>query len=180
MAELAEAWANIYSQYIEQNQSAETKYVFQLEWEIVRLNEEIQRIETGLEILRSMVMFEQRDVDIVSTQLRKYGYAYSFDVDNPDGYQADIEHCMNRLSVKRYKMQTREKELEDFNRSRKDNTIDENYFATWIRRLTKYLGFRMRKDETTVEEFIGYTRDYLDEIRAHNREIDNLKNKNRR
>lgn len=173
--DLSEAWANIYSEYIDKNQGAESKYMFQLESEIIRLYDEIERVDAGLEILSYMVLFPQSDIDRVSSQLRKYGYDYPFPSGDSDTFEANRQHCKNRLASRRYKLQSREAELSDYLKNRKAETIDEHYFPMWIRRLTKYLGVRMRMDNTTVDEFIGYTRDYLDEIKARSQEMENVK-----
>jgi hypothetical protein len=180
LAQLSEAWANIYSEYIEKNQSNESKYIFQLQADIFFLTDEIDQVESGLELLSKMTLFHQADIDLIAGQLKKIGYSFPFDADDEDAYQNDLMVCSNRLASKKYKLQNREMELEQYLQNRKDDTIDENYFGNWIRRLTKYLGIRLQKHDTTVDDFLGYQKDYLDDIKRQKDEADSIKNKSKR
>lgn len=172
MAELSEAWANIYAQYIERNQGNESKYIYQLQADIVLLHDETMRVEAGVEILKQMKLFDQEEIDVVATTLRKRGYDYPFNVDDPEVFDNNLMMCTNRIANRKFKLQAKEKELTDYLASRKNDTIDETYFDRWMTRLSRFMHLRLRKPDTTVDEFLLMLQEYLDDVKAKQSEID--------
>lgn len=168
--DLAEAWAMIYSQYIDANAENDKIYSLELRREITLLRSHVNETETCMLYLR--VGFYPDLVRI----LRNNGYRDKFESQVPEEYERVLVVIESKLAMKKLALAGKEKEYKQYMSDKENDTIDEKYFSVWLLRLAKYQGVGiLRAKDITVSEFVLLLKDYLEFVRLHTQELEDAK-----
>lgn len=169
-ADLAEAWANIYYQYLDLNFENETMYLLVLNKEIALLETHITQVEGSCALL--MGSYDDRLVKILADN----GFKQTFPSEEPVKYYHILTSIGGRLAPKRLTLQAKKKEKNDYLKAREKDEITETYFDKWLIRLAKHQGVGiLRAKDITTKEFVLLIKDYLEFVSLHNKEIDDAK-----
>lgn len=173
--DLAEAWANIYSKYLDINYENETVYILQLHKEITLLNCHVLEVETSLYFLSMMY-----NADLVRI-LRNNGYKDKFESEDPIQYLPILEGIRGKLALKKLTLQSKEDEYKQYIKDRENDQIDDKYFIVMLMRLAKYQGVAViRAKDISVNEFVVLLKEFLEFVRLNSKDIedgDQRKNK---
>lgn len=168
--QLSSAWNNIYYEYLELNASNETSYLFSLENDITLLSDEILNVETCLLYLSPewRVYCLGREQELISL-LRYYGYKQSIDLTSPNYYKV-LQVISNKLSAKKLRLNTKQKEFDDFTSAMERKAITRAHFDTQLMRLSRFQGYALRAKDITVAEYIMIFKDCLEANRKEVKE----------
>lgn len=173
--DLAEAWGNIYAEYLDLNNDNETIYLLQLQKEISLLTELQIEVETALYFL-SMAILPGMDYiyrEELANVLKEREFDFLFDLTNPNQYRQSLEAVDNRLSPVRLRLEMHKKEYRDYLASKGDQTIDATYFDKMLTRLARFRHIAViRASEITVKEFVMMVQDYLDFIKSKQKTLE--------
>lgn len=155
--ELEAAWLNIYVEY---NEVIDSNFVVQLEssahTEVLRAKVKLVGaiIDTLMPPYRAddpksprMFIYCERLVD----SLRKLGFNYKFDPNNPEACMKDIVRVNTR--AKSWVLQIRIKDKEKEDRQTRNAVSLDKMFAEMTMALGKYLGYHVKASEYTTYEF---------------------------
>jgi hypothetical protein len=173
--DLAEAWGNIYSEYLDLNNDNETIYLLQLQKEISLLTDLKIEVESALYFLSLALLpgmqfiFREELVDI----LRAREFDYPFYLNNPDEYSQSLEAVTNQLSPYRLRLEMHTKEYQDYIASKSNETVDTNYFDRMLTRMARFRRVMViRAAEITVKEFVMMIQDYLEYIKSKQKTLE--------
>ena len=175
LGDLAEAWGNIYAEYLDLNNDNETIYLLQLQKEIGLLTEIKIEVETAIQFL-SMALLPNMEYmfreDLVKI-LRDRDFDYPFDLANPQQYLQSLEAIDSRLSPFRLRLELNVKEYKDYLKSKGDQTVDKTYFNKMLTRIARFRRLTViRATEITVYEFVMMVQDYLEYINSQQKTLE--------
>lgn len=157
-ADLAEAWANIYSEYIDLNSGTEPDYVLLLQRDITLLHGHISETESAIYILAILPHFKQEAADILSAN----GYIYPWDKEDVSNNVQFYEIISNRLSAKRLSYDNKNKEIDNIIESRKQGAVTREYFDTILDNLAAWRKVAViHPHEVTVKQFVVMLKNYI-------------------
>lgn len=173
--DLAEAWGNIYAEYLDLNNDNETIYLLQLQKEISLLTDLKVEVETALQFLSLAILPGMAYIyrpELV-TILKDRDFDFPFDLNNPQQYAESLQEVENRLSPIRLQLEMNTKEYRDYISSKGNQTIDANYFDKMLTRVARFRHIPViRKTEITVKEFVLMIQDYLDFIKSKQKTLE--------
>lgn len=157
-AEIAEAWANIYSEYIDLNAGNEPEYVLLLQRDVTLLHSHISETESAIYILSILPYFKQEAADILSAN----GYVYPWDKEDVNNNIQFYEIVNNRLSARRLQYDNKTKELRNIIEGRNENSTTPEYFDIILDNLAAWRKISViHPDEITVKQFVIMLRSYI-------------------
>jgi hypothetical protein len=149
-AEISEAWANIYAEYLDINQGNEAHYLLQLRRELVLMEHEIHECDTALYCLN--ILYDKRLVDVL------IGNGLSCSISDEwtqEEYEMELERVNNQLSSKRFQLDIKNRELSDYMKAKANNTVDPLFFDKQLIQLARFRNVAfLRKTEVTVKEYV--------------------------
>lgn len=98
--------------------------------------------------------------------LKKQGYNYNFDHNDPEYLQKDLDTVIRRTASIELEIMRTEKEIQKIEETSGGRKVDESYFNIALSRLSKYQGYHIDRSKTMVSEFIVICKDYEREIEA--------------
>jgi predicted nuclease with RNAse H fold len=159
--ELVEAWETILTEYAEAVSTAESKHQVKLQAQILLLKAKIMLVDTALKVLGEQYS------KTAAAELLKLGYRVT-----EQNLQKDIRAVSDRS--KSLIVQLREKQLEvekwakAIDKKSKTQTKTKLDFDKDIVALSKYQGYRIDKNETTVSEYANIYSHFLEHVKAQN------------
>jgi hypothetical protein len=166
LEDIAEAWANIYAEYIDLNEDAESLYILILEKEIAVLQTVINEIETGLRILH--VMYDKRVVKIVEDN----GIDMNLNLKNQSEYFKGLESAKRRMGFMKTQLRMKEKELAEYLAGKEGEEVNEKYFRRWLIRLSRFMGYHLRAKDITVADFVDAMKECLEYHNTNNKKLE--------
>lgn len=173
--DLAEAWGNIYAEYLDLNNDNETLYILLLQCEIAKLTNDLVEIDTALRFLSTALLpgmamaYRPELVDV----LKSHEFDYPFNINNREEFQQNIREVDSRLSPLRLRLEMSSKEYADYIASKGDQSIDFNYFDKMLSRIARFRHVSViRASEITVKEFVLMVQDYLDYYKSKQKATD--------
>jgi hypothetical protein len=167
LADLSEAWANIYAEYMDMNGDNEGVYLLRLQTQIELLKTDLIEIEGALYCLT----MEYRD-ELV-TILEDRGVYIKLNPNDLEEYFEAIEVADASLAYQRLTLETLTNEYIGYILNREKQTIDKSYFLMTLRRIARFNHVAVIKPESiTVEEFVTLLRDYLEYINANSKQLE--------
>lgn len=157
---LARTWEQIYIEYIDINQSAESLYSLRLQSEIALLSDEIQRVEEILYLISPVMLpfclgAESELVEV----LRSYGYRQTIDFTTE--YSKVLVSIRNRLNPKKLRLDSRINELTEYIKSKASGKLTRSVFDTNLVRMSRFQGYAVRAKEITVAEYVMIFKDCI-------------------
>lgn len=179
LADIAEAWSNIFAEYLDINNDNEATYLLQLQSQLSVLSNYITEIETAiylLSILPNPALGQlQRTEHIIKLEgvLREHGHDYTLDPSDFNDYVEKLQQVDSSLAPDRLRFETLTKEYATYLQSKEGQSVDRTYFVTMLRRLARFNKVVViRAAEITVEEFVMMVHDYLEYYNANKKEIE--------
>lgn len=160
LAEKAEAWGNLYAQYLDVLGDTETLYILNLQRETQLLEFKITTAEAIIPILR-MVFVHQ-----LATDLKTLGFkTKSLSMGNP-GYDHNLQQIESRLVHLRLKHKEKAQELDQYYKDQSTETVSRQFFTRQLQRLSKYQGYPLRPKSMMVTEYVEILKDYLSQAKV--------------
>ena len=157
-ADIAEAWANIYAEYIDLNADNESRYLSDLQKDISILRSEITIIDSILVCL-SICYSKQ-----LHEHLEKNYDIYV--ILEPGNYIKNIQSLQSArayLAPMQLELDMKEKEYIEYINSRKNETISRDYFSRMLRALARFNRVvTIRAKDITVEELVYMIKDLIE------------------
>ena len=166
--ELVECWEGIRIEFLDLNEDNESLYLVRLEKEIAHLSSHIETVASLLVILSKT--YHPEFVRL----LHNLGYHYEFDPKNITAYINSLGCVENRLAAPRYKLEQKQTEYEDYLKNKDLGIADEKHYRRILTRLAKHMGVAViRSQEITTSEFVFMWQDYLQDLKAHQKLLEN-------
>jgi len=174
--ELAEAWANIYIEYLEINKDNESLYIINLERDIVLLKDELDRVEEALKFITSP--FISHIEPEVQAKLLKILSDYGYKVDlslSGDKLAKQMKALDNKRSSKRLELRRKISEYNQYMEDKKDFSIDRSYFNRMLNRMGKHYNCFIEESKITVARFVDMIQQYFQELQAKQQRMEDVK-----
>jgi hypothetical protein len=151
-----DAWASIYSQWLDTSYESETIYVLQLQSEVVLLTSHVSEVETCLYFLATT--YHEGLLGV----LRNNGYQLPEDFDNELEWLNGLQRIHNQLAMRKQALAGKVKEYDAYVAAHAKDEVTEKYFTTTLLRLAKYQGVAIiRSADITTAEFVSLLQDYI-------------------
>lgn len=159
-ADIAEAWSNIYFEFVTLTDDPEVRYFAFLQRDITLLQHEIFTVETGLYLLSPVMMpFSIDHRDEIIESITKYGYKLK--IDFLSDYSDALQVIEFKLAPKKQKLANKEKELKEYLLSKADHAVTMEYFTKILMRLSKHQGYAIRPGDIMTTEYVALLKDYV-------------------
>lgn len=145
-ANVDEAWADIFSEYISLSNSAQQNYLLTILKDITFLNNKIILVQS---IVNQLLI--QHNEELVK-QLRSFGFRYKYDPSNEEAYFNDLRLTITQSKSMLVKIDLRKAELAKLNKS--ESKVTESEYDSLLFELGKFQGFPFRAKDNTVSQFI--------------------------
>lgn len=155
VAELQNAWIDIYSEFVDLTETADKKAMFRLFQNILELKIKHLRVSRMVQY-----MAVQWDEDFVN-ELRGMNFRYKYDTSRPNEYSKDLNMIMTRIKSWLIEIALLEDEYNAYEEKNKGEQPKRIYFIQSLVRLAKWQGGgRIDPDKTTVAEYCMIKNDY--------------------
>lgn len=162
--EINEAWELLFTEYCEISGSPQYQRLVNLSREIGGLQSKLLSIRLCVKVLG--YRYSARAV----TTLRRFGYNYKFNLQNPEGYVRDIKAVMTKSKSVEIALDQSLAEYDKLLKESDGKNLTEDYFQKALVELSKFMGFRVNAREVTVSEYVAM-------IKRREREIEYLLSK---
>ena len=108
--------------------------------------------------------------------LHQFGYKFSFNHLDHEGYLSDLQAMGTRLKGLNLVLTQKEKELIGFQNKDKGDQLTADKFTMIIAVIEKYMGFKINSKELTVSEFVAYRKMFDAEMKAMEDQLKKTKN----
>lgn len=154
--QLKTAWDKIGEQYIE---LAGDK----AQMAILSIVKEVSQLKGKLAIIQAIVdeMSKRYDADLAN-MLRSMGFNYKFDISDPEKYIADLKRTVSASKPMLMRIAEKEKSLKDAQGS--NTKVTEADYDKYIADLSKFQGYYIDPERSTVAQFIAVVNSYKAEI----------------
>lgn len=157
-ADIAEAWANIYAEYIDLNADNESRYLSDLQKDISILRAEINIIDSILVCL-SICYSKQLNEHLE----RNYEIYVILEPGNYSKNIQSLQSARSYLAPMHLELEMKEKEYVEYINSRKNESINRDYFSRMLRALARFNRVvTIRAKDITVEEFVYMIKDLIE------------------
>ena len=164
---IVNAWENIYQEYIELSDNQYFKKLIALYKDIGELQSRIYAVELGLFLLAN-----GRN-QMVINNLNKLGYKRKW---TDETYQSDLENIKSRINSAKLMIKIKEKQMDDLMKENR-KPVKESDFDKALTVMSKYQGYRIRKEDITVLEFIYIQYNMRRETEKFQEKMENLSKK---
>lgn len=164
---IVNAWENIYQEYIELSDNQYFKKLIALYKDIGELQSRIYAVELGLFLLAN-----GRN-QMVINNLNKLGYKRKW---TDETYQSDLENIKSRINSAKLMIKIKEKQIEELMKEN-HKPVRESDFDKVLTVMSKYQGYRIRKEDITVSEFIYIQYNMRRETEKFQEKMENLSKK---
>ena len=157
-ADVAEAWANVYAEYIDLNADNESRYLSDLQKDISILRAEITIIDSilvCLSICYSRQLHEHLE--------KNYGIFVILESGNYVKNMQSLQAARSYFAPMQLELDMKEKQYIEYINSRKNETINRDYFSRMLRALARFNRVvTIRAKDITVEEFVYMIKDLIE------------------
>lgn len=163
--QLLEMWQQIYEEYLDMTGAHRNNYALTLTAEINELFFRHVSIVEGVNILR-----KHRFDDLVA-MMHKSGYRFPFNPLDPAKYQQDLDRVINRAKTLLVDIENKQAQLKALRKGDDGEKISRLYFDKLLAMLSKFQGYRIDKEVTTVSEYVSILNLYIqhcDQLKAQN------------
>lgn len=162
--DLQALWDKIRSEYGELIRNEKTDVNNSLVILATKLRIEAQVQESAVFVLRKM--YSEDCVKI----LKDAGNNYKFNYDHYPSYERDLDNCIKRLKRKYKEIEECEKDMlaAAGGQAVENSEVTKASYERDIAMLSKYMGFPIKKETTTVSEYAAIINLYCAEIEAQN------------
>ncbi|MES2620575.1 MAG: hypothetical protein V4615_06975 [Bacteroidota bacterium] len=165
--ELLEKWANIYAEYLDLSEAFEAHYIFQLQKETLLIHQTITEVDTSLIYLGTV--YDERLVNII----RDNGFKIKLDPDNMEAYDIELKRVGAKLAPLRLKLSEKQTEIDSYQTSKAEDTMDKKFFVTMLNRLAKFQGGGViDARQIMTANYILLCKDYVEHIGRQSRKAD--------
>lgn len=163
-------WEEIYSEYIGLRENKSSSFILELMKSITYLQTKQFIITKCVEVLAHTYN------DELVTELKLTGCKGKFNWEDKAGYSNDLRAATSYSKKFTSQIIKKEKELEEYNKRHGNKGIERKDFDIWAVTLSKYLGYRVDYDITTVSEWCVIMNQYERYCEVSNAEDKNLLN----
>jgi len=160
---LKEAWQAIHQEYLDISGAAQDNYLLSLQTEINRLF--IKR----LCIVETVALSRKYRYDDAIKLLQGYGYRFPFDPNDPEAYHKDLDRVLTRSNTLVVEMEQKQSQLEALKPKGDGAKVTRGYYDQWLVALSKFSGYHINEDVTTVSRFVTILKSYIthcDQLKA--------------
>ncbi|MEA5110368.1 hypothetical protein SDC9_36965 [bioreactor metagenome] len=165
--QINDAWELLFTEYCEISGSPQYQGLVNLTREIGSLQSKLLSIRLCVKVLAY-----RYSARAVST-LRRFGYNYKFNLQDPEGYLRDIKAVMTKSKSVEIALDQSLVEYDKLLKESDGKNLTEDYFQKALVELSKFMGFRVNAREVTVSEYVAM-------IKRREREIQLSLNQNKR
>jgi len=165
--QINDAWEQLFTEYCELSGSPQYQRLVNLSREIGGLQSKLLSIRLCVKVLGY-----RYSTRAVST-LRRFGYNYKFNLQDPEGYLRDIKAVMTKSKSVEIALDQSLVEYDKLLKESDGKNLTEDYFQKALVELSKFMGFRVNAREVTVSEYVAM-------IKRREREIQLSLNQNKR
>jgi hypothetical protein len=161
-------YEDVNNEYMSMRENKNNLYVLDLMKEIVQLNSQLFIIAQCLSVL------EVRYVRELVLDLKQEGCSGRFDWSNKAQYRGDLKAAASRskrLISQRNRLQ---EELDAFHAKYSGGDVTPDHFDDWAVELSKFMGYNVRLDQTTVSTWVKMMNKYDRYSEVVNAEQNNL------
>lgn len=177
--QLEHAWVDLFYDFVELIDEANTKHLLKLQRRIMELGNRINEIRLMCDFMAVAVRHKEHVSDsnwetIVTyiKELRSMGYRYKFDISNEKSISRDLQGIRSRCIKLEIDLEILKIELQSVEASmKKGSKPDRSYFINTLRRVSEWMHSHLDAKLVNMEDFCYYKRDYyrhLDQIAAQN------------
>jgi hypothetical protein len=161
--EIAQAWANLFFEYCELAEDAETAYRVRLD---AQLTLDRKKEELGQGWVR---LLEQRYSAKLAEALQMIGFEYELNPEDPEQFKSDIRRINGELGYLRLTIKIKEAEWRALKEKQSTtDTVDRKYFSTIFFAINNYAKREAVNMQTTVENYCAGLRAMADAV-SHNK-----------
>lgn len=167
-------WEEIYSEYIGLRENKSSSFILELMKSITYMQTKQFIITKCVEVLAHTYN------DELVAELKLAGCKGKFNWEDKPGYSNDLRAATSYSKKFTSQIKQKEKELEEYNKRHGNKGIERKDFDIWAVTLSKYLGYRVDYDVTTVSEWCTMMNQYERYCEVANAEDKNLLKSGRR
>lgn len=160
--EILEAWANIYSEYLDLLGDSESHYIIDLQRQAELLNYKITVTEGIIKVLEFLHV--QKLVDT----LKQFRFDTKHLVQDHHGYRNNLSRITSRLASMKLKLQGMVNEVADYYKDKTTENITREFFHRQLARLSKFQGYHLKIKKLMVTEYVAILKDYLSQSKIVN------------
>ncbi len=147
--DLENAWALIYDEFC--NLTGQKKYI-----KLVELSKEIAQLQAKITAIDLCVnVMTYKDSETCKEILKKYGYNYKFDINDPEKYAKEIARVISVSKTSLISLQRKAQEFETIKKEAQTATNKKINFYDTLASISKFQGYRIDPKTTTVSEYAG-------------------------
>lgn len=154
--QLQKAWDKITEQYMELAGDKAQAAVLSIVKEVSQLKNKLFIIQS---IVDEMAKYPSADL---ANMLRSMGFNYKFDATNPELYLADLKRVVSTSKTMVMRIAEREKSLDSMKGD--ETKVTEADYDRYIADLSKFQGYYIDPERSTVAQFIAVVNGYKKEI----------------
>lgn len=143
-----EWYEDVNNEYMSMRENKNSQYVLDLMKEIAQLSSTLFIVGQCLIILE--VKYNRELVN----ELKQLGCTGRFDWSNKDQYYGDLKAAASRSKRMISQRNRLQEELDEFHRKHGAGDITPDYFDEWAVELSKFMGYNVRLDQTTVSVWV--------------------------
>lgn len=162
--QINDAWELLFTEYCEISGSPQYQRLVNLSREIGGLQSKLLSIRLCVKVLG--YRYSSRAI----STLRRFGYNYKFNPQDPEGYLRDIKAVMTKSKSVEIALDQSLAEYDKLLKESDGKNLTEDYFQKALVELSKFMGFRVNAREVTVSEYVAM-------IKRREREIEYLLSK---
>ena len=173
-------WEDLHSEYISLRENKNSAFIINLMKEVAYLKTKYRICEKICETLISIGKHEKADlIDLTGLTiiLKDYGYRAEYNVKNKSTFTRDVKIVLSGIKKLTTVWQRKEEELAEYYKKYAGQEIQRKDFYVWAVTLSKYFGYRVDLDETTVAEWCEMLNQYERYCEVQNAENTNQLNK---
>jgi hypothetical protein len=159
--QINEAWEILFTEYCELSGSPQYLKLLNLTREIGALQTKLLTIQLCIRVIGF------RNSQKCVATLRRFGYNYKFNPQDPEGYVKDLKAVITKSKSAELALDQALSSYEKMFAESNGNHLTEDHFVTVLVELSKFMGFRINPREITVSEYIAI-------IKRREREIELL------
>jgi len=147
--QISDAWELLFTEYCEISGSPQYQRLVNLSREIGGLQSKLLSISLCTKVL------SYRYSSKCITTLRRFGYIYKFNLQDPESYIRDIKAVVTKSKSVQIAL---DQSLADYDKLMKESNgknLSEDYFQKALVELSKFMGFRINAKEVTVSEYVA-------------------------
>ncbi len=162
--DIGRAWEAIYSEYNDINGNPASKILINLSKDIAYHDAKLRAVGLCLKVLQHHP--DPRCIDV----LRKYGYHYSFDITDREGYVKDLEAVATRTGAIVVTLEIKKKEYEAEASKVTGKPMTRERWYDLLAVIGEHFSYALHPTKFTVSEFVAHKKRFNDSQAALRRQ----------